>query len=140
VAFIAIYVVSGLDRRFGWSALPHYVFIAGDLGAALGFYIVFKTFKENTFTAANITVDPTQTVVSTGPYAVVRHPMYSGALLLLFGTPIALNSLWALPAFIPMCGIVVARLLDEERFLKQNLAGYGAYCEQVKWRLLPGLY
>ena len=140
VAFIAIYVVSGLDRRFGWSSLPAYIVIAGDAGVIIGFYLVFKTFQENTFTAANIQVDEEQAVISTGPYSIVRHPMYSGALLLLLSTPIALNSCWALLAFIPMCAVIVARLLDEERFLKKNLAGYASYCLKVKWRLIPGLF
>ena len=139
VAFMAIYVVSGLDRRFGWSALPEYIAIAGDAVVIVGFYIVFKTFQENTFTAANIQVDEAQTVITSGPYSVVRHPMYSGASLLLLGTPIALNSYWALLAFIPMCAVIIARLLDEERFLKKNLAGYDSYCLKVKWRLFPGL-
>ena len=140
LAFISIYVISGLDRRFGWSALPEYIVIAGDIGVIAGFYIVFKTFQENTFTAANIQVDEAQTVITTGPYAMVRHPMYSGALLLLLSSPIALNSCWALPAFIPMCAVIVARLLDEERFLKKNLVGYSSYCLKVDWRLFPGLF
>ena len=139
-AFIAIYVVSGLDRRFHWSPLPEYITIAGNAGVIAGFYIVFKTFQANTFTAANIQVDEAQTVITTGPYAVVRHPMYSGALLLLLSTPIALNSCWALLTFIPMCAVIIARLLDEERFLKKHLAGYASYCLKVKWRLFPRLY
>ena len=140
LAFISIYVVSGLDRRFCWSSLPEYMVIASDAGVIVGFYIVFKTFQENTFTAANIQVEEAQTVIATGPYAMVRHPMYSGALLLLLSTPIALNSCWALLAFIPMCAVIIARLLDEERFLKKNLAGYVSYCFKVKWRLFPGLF
>lgn len=140
VAFISIYVVSGLDRRFYWSALPEYIVIAGDTGVIAGFCIVFKTFQENTFTAANIQVDEAQTVIATGPYAMVRHPMYSGALLLLLSSPIALNSCWALLAFIPMCAVIIARLLDEERFLKKNLVGYSSYCLKVNWRLFPGLF
>ena len=140
VAFISIYVLSGLDRRFYWSALPEYIVIAGDTGVIAGFYIVFKTFQENTFTSANIQVEETQTAIATGPYAIVRHPMYSGALLLLFSSPVALNSCWALLAFIPMCAIIIARLLDEERFLKKNLVGYSSYCLKVSWRLFPGLF
>ncbi len=139
-AFIAIYVVSGLDRRMHWSAIPTYVSVAADVGVMIGFYIVFRTFKENTFTAATIEVSEKQKVISTGPYAIIRHPMYSGALLLLLSTPIALNSLWALFTFIPMCIIIIARLRDEEKFLKRNLNGYSAYCDQTKWRLIPGLF
>lgn len=140
VAFMAIYIVCGLDRRYGWSALPGYIFIVGDVGVIAGFYIVFKTFAANTFTAANIQVDVAQTVITTGPYAIVRHPMYSGALLLLLITPIALNSSWALLAVLPMFAVIIARLLDEERFLSKNLTGYTAYCLKVKWRLFPGVF
>jgi protein-S-isoprenylcysteine O-methyltransferase Ste14 len=139
-AFISIYVLSGLDRRFCWSALSGYIVIAGDLGVIGGFYIVFRTFQENTYAAANIQVEEAQTVIATGPYAFVRHPMYSGALLLLLSSPISLNSCWALLAFIPMCAVIVARLLGEERFLKKNLLGYSSYCLKVNWRLLPGLF
>jgi protein-S-isoprenylcysteine O-methyltransferase Ste14 len=139
-AFTSIYVASGLDRRFYWSALLEYIVIAGDTGVLAGFYIVFKTFQENTFTAANIQIDEAQTVIATGPYAKVRHPMYSGALLLLLSSPIALNSYWALLAFIPMCAVIIARLLYEEQFLKKNLVGYSSYCLKVNWRLLPGLF
>ncbi|WP_118975753.1 methyltransferase family protein [Taibaiella koreensis] len=140
LAFIAIYVVAGLDRRCSWSLLPKYLYIIGDAVVLVGFYIVFKTFAVNTFTAANIQVAKAQTVITTGPYAIVRHPMYSGALLLLLGTPVALNSWWALLSVLPMFVVIIARLMDEERFLKKNLSGYTDYCLKVKWRLLPGVF
>lgn len=139
-AFISIYVLSGLDRRFGWSEVPSWSSITADAGCVAGFYIVFLTFRENSFTSATINVGEGQKVIGTGPYAIIRHPMYSGALLLLFCTPIALGSWWALLSFIPMCAIIVARLLYEEQFLKTNLEGYTAYCSRVRSRLLPGVF
>ncbi|HEV2737249.1 MAG TPA: isoprenylcysteine carboxylmethyltransferase family protein [Candidatus Elarobacter sp.] len=114
--------------------------IAGDVLVALGFAIVFLVFKENPFTAATIEVAPAQTVVSTGPYAVVRHPMYSGALVLLLAMPVALGSWWALSGVILMMPALLWRLLAEETFLAKRLSGYSAYRDTVKYRLVPFLW
>jgi protein-S-isoprenylcysteine O-methyltransferase Ste14 len=91
----------------------------------------------DTFTAATIAVSPDQKVVSTGPYAVVRHPMYSGALVMLFGTPLALGSWWGLLMCIPMVFTIAWRARDEEQFLFKNLSGYKEYCQTVRYRLMP---
>jgi protein-S-isoprenylcysteine O-methyltransferase Ste14 len=135
--FIGTMILPSLDHRFSWSAVPMIVVVAGDLLVALGFLMVFLVFKENTFAAATIAVAPDQRVVSTGPYAVVRHPMYSGALIILFGTPLALGSWWALLMFIPMAFTILWRSRDEERFLLRNLFGYKEYCQIVRYRLVP---
>ncbi len=130
-------VLPSLDHRFFWSAVPLTVVAAGDLLVALGFLIVFLVFKENTFTAATIAVTPDQKVVTTGPYAVVRHPMYTGALVMLFGTPLALGSWWGLLMFVPMVLTIAWRACDEERFLLNNLSGYKDYCQTIRYRLIP---
>lgn len=135
--FIGTMILPSLDHRFSWSAVPRTVVVAGDLLVALGFLLVFIVFKENTFTAATIVVAPDQKVVSTGPYAVVRHPMYSGALVLLFGTPVALGSWWGLLMFVPMVLTLLWRAREEERFLLENLSGYKEYCQIVRYRLVP---
>jgi protein-S-isoprenylcysteine O-methyltransferase Ste14 len=135
--FIGAMILPSLDHRFSWSAVPLPVVAAGDVLTALGFLIVFRVFKENTFTAATIAVAPDQKVVSTGPYAIVRHPMYSGALIMLFGTPLALGSWWGLLMFIPMLFTIAWRARDEEHFLVQNLSGYKEYCQIVRYRLVP---
>ena len=137
VAFVAIFVLSALDHRFGWSPVPPYVSVIGDVLVALGLYFVFLVFKENTFTSAIIEIDDDQKVISSGPYALVRHPMYIGALVMLIGVPLALGSLWGLVAIIPMTMVLIARLLDEEKFLAKNLAGYCEYQSKVKSRLVP---
>ena len=94
IGFVAMLVVPALDHRFTWSSVPLYAVIAGDALTALGFYIVFRVYKENTFTSATIEIAENQKVIFTGPYAIVRHPMYSGGLLLFIGMPFALGSYW----------------------------------------------
>jgi protein-S-isoprenylcysteine O-methyltransferase Ste14 len=137
VVFIAIFVVSVLDHRFGWSTVPPSLTALGDLLIVIGFYLVFLVFKENSFASGTIEVGAEQKVIATGPYALVRHPMYIGALVMLMGVPLALGSLWGLLAIIPMVVVLVARLLDEERFLAKNLAGYSEYQGKVRYHLLP---
>lgn len=137
LAFVAILVVPSLDFRFRWSYVPLWLVLAGDLLVMLGFYIVFRVFRVNTFTAATIEVAAQQTVVSTGPYAHVRHPMYSGALIMLLGTPLALASWWGLLPFAFMLAVIVVRLLDEEKLLLADLPGYAEYTARVKYRLVP---
>lgn len=137
VAFIALFAVSALDHRFAWSSMPPYLTALGDILIVLGFYLVFLVFKENTFASGTIEVGAEQKVIATGPYALVRHPMYVGALVMLVGVPLALGSLWGLVAMVPMTIVLVARLLEEERFLALNLAGYSEYQSKVRYHLLP---
>ena len=138
--FIALYIVAGLDFRFGWSHVPAVVSVLADGVVALGFYVVFLVFRENSYTRSTIEVSAGQQVITTGPYALVRHPMYAGAMLLMIFTPVALGSWLALPFVIPLILVIVARLLDEERFLKANLPGYEDYCQQVHSRLVPSIW
>jgi protein-S-isoprenylcysteine O-methyltransferase Ste14 len=139
-AFLLVIVFPVLDHRFRWSTMPPYVNIAGDVLIALGFYIVFLVFKENTFTSALVEVVADQEVISTGPYARVRHPMYIGALILLLGVPLALGSLLGIFTIIPITLVIIWRLLDEERFLAKSLQGYVDYEDKVKYRLVPHIW
>jgi protein-S-isoprenylcysteine O-methyltransferase Ste14 len=138
--FIAVLVVPALDHRFGWSSVPLCAIVAGEILTALAFYLIFLVYKENTFTSAIIEVAPDQKVISTGPYAIVRHPMYVGGTLLVVGTALALGSYWGLVALLGMMPALIWRLLDEERLLKANLPGYIEYCRKVRWRLVPGIF
>ena len=140
VVFGATFVVSALDYRFGWSDVPQSAVAAGNALVVLGFLSVFAVFRENSFASAIIEVGKGQKVVSTGPYALVRHPMYAGALLLFVGSPLALGSWWGLLLIVPMTAILIVRLLDEERYLVRNLPGYEAYCAKVRYRLVPGVW
>lgn len=140
VAFIAIFVFPAIDHRHGWSSMPTSVALAGDLLIAIGFLAVFLVFKENSYASSIIEVGAEQKVVTTGPYAIVRHPMYSGALVMLVGVPLALGSWWGLLLVIPITVVLVWRLLEEEKFLAKNLTGYAEYQERVRYRLLPLLW
>ena len=137
IAFLLVIIFPVLDHRFGWSMVPPYINIAGDLLIIIGFYIVFLVFQENTYVSALIEVGTEQKVVSTGPYAWVRHPMYIGALVLLLGTPLALGSWWGTFTIIPIALIIIWRLLDEGQFLVKNLPGYSEYNNQVRYRPVP---
>jgi protein-S-isoprenylcysteine O-methyltransferase Ste14 len=140
LGFIAILVVPGLDRRFGWSAVPSWAVVLGDLLVATGFLLIFVVYRENTFTAATIQVAPGQTVISTGPYAVVRHPMYASGALYMFGIPLALASYWGYLALAAMMPFLLWRLLDEERILTRDLPGYVDYRRRVRHRLVPFIW
>ena len=140
VAFAAVFVVSGLDRHFGWSHLHAAVSLAGDTLVLIGLFVVFLVFRENSYTAAAIAVGRDQPVISTGPYAYVRHPMYSGSLVMILGIPLALGSAWALLAFAALAALIVVRLLDEERFLVAGLPGYAAYRARTPARLIPHVW
>ena len=138
--FMALLVVPSLDRRFGWSHAPAAVEGTGIALVTIGFLAVFRVFRANSFTAGTIEITEQQTLISTGPYALVRHPIYSGALILLLGTPLALGSFWGLLPLIPMTAVLVARLLDEEKVLTEGLRGYREYCQTVRVRLVPFLW
>jgi protein-S-isoprenylcysteine O-methyltransferase Ste14 len=140
LGFVALIVVPGLDHRFGWSQAPAIVALAGDTLVAAGFYVIYLVFKANSFASSTIGVAEGQNLVSTGPYAFVRHPMYAGALIYLLGTPLALGSYWGIVVLALMTPILIWRLVDEERVLEQRLPGYSDYKRQVQYRLAPGVY
>jgi protein-S-isoprenylcysteine O-methyltransferase Ste14 len=140
LGFIALLVVPALDFRFGWSVVPLGGVVVGDALFVLGFGFIGRVYRENTFTAATIEVAKGQQVISTGPYAVVRHPMYASALLYLLGTPLALGSYWGLVALLGMLPFLIWRLLDEERLLAMELPGYIDYQRKVQFRLVPGVW
>jgi len=140
MAFIAIFIVSSIDHRFGWTHPASWVERVGDALVALGLFVVWLVFRENTFTAGTIEVAPNQKVISTGPYSLMRHPMYSGAFIMLTGTPLALGSYWGLVPVGVLMLIIIARLLQEERFLAASLPGYSAYLGAVRIRLAPFIW
>lgn len=138
--FVLLLVLPALDRRYGWSQLPDGLALLGDALVALSFVVFYRVVRVNSNAAATVRVEEGQQVVSTGPYAVVRHPMYAGVLPMVAGMPLALGSWWGLaPGMLVMLALVW-RLLHEERFLVQNLPGYAEYCRRVHYRMLPGVW
>ena len=140
IGFIALLVVPALDHRFGWSAVPACVALLGDILVAIGFYGIWLVYRENTFSSATIELAQDHRVISTGPYAIVRHPMYAFGSLFLLGTPLALGSYWGLAPFAATMPFLIWRLVDEERFLAQRLPGYKDYQKQVPDRLIPRIW
>jgi protein-S-isoprenylcysteine O-methyltransferase Ste14 len=137
VGFAGILIICALDQRLGWSAVGWPVTLTGNLLVALGFLCILFVYKENTFASATIAIHPGQRVISTGPYAQVRHPMYLGALLMFIGMPLSLGSYWGLFGAVLMIPLLIWRLLNEEKFLLKNLPGYAQYRDKVRYRLIP---
>ena len=137
LGFLALFVLSGVDRRLHWSTVSPMASLIADAVVLVGFAIVLLTFRSNSYTSATIVVAKQQPLVDQGPYGVVRHPMYAGALLMLVATPVALGSWWASLGVLLMIAAIVARLLDEERHLSAHLGGYAGYRRRVRYRLVP---
>jgi protein-S-isoprenylcysteine O-methyltransferase Ste14 len=136
-----LFIVSGLDHHLGWSGgVDARLALAANVLVVTGFVLIFLTFRENSFAAATVQVGAGQPVISTGPYHVIRHPMYAGAMVLFLATPAALGSLWAYVPAVALSFTLVARLLDEERYLARHLRGYVDYRRNVRFRLIPGVW
>ena len=140
VLFSALLVFSALDHRFGWSPVPAAVSLTGDALVAIGLGIAIFTVIENRYAAATVTVEEGQKVVSTGLYGLVRHPMYMGAMIMIAGIPLALDSWWGLAVLIPYLFGVAFRIRDEERMLTNELNGYREYTQKVHHRLVPHVW
>jgi len=140
LAFFLGFLFPGLDHRYGWSGVPAWASVLADALVFLGYVIVFLVFRENSYTSRIVEVVEGQKVVTTGPYALVRHPMYAGVVLMYLSTPIALGSFWALAFFVPVIVLIVVRALDEERVLVRDLEGYTEYTQKVRYRLVPRVW
>jgi protein-S-isoprenylcysteine O-methyltransferase Ste14 len=137
LGFIGLLVLPAIDHRLGWSDLPGWAAIAGDVIMLLGWLGIFFVFRENSFASAIIESAADQRVISSGPYAWVRHPMYAAALVMLVGMPLALGSAWGVLLVLALVPLLIWRLMDEERFLVNHLPGYREYQGRVRYRLLP---
>jgi protein-S-isoprenylcysteine O-methyltransferase Ste14 len=138
-------ILAGLDFRFGWTRrwvgdVPVAVVIAGQTMAVAGYWLVFWVMKTNTFASSIIQVENQQTVIRSGPYEVVRHPMYTGMVVTVIGIPLALGSYVTLPVFALLVPLLAYRLIHEERMLRRDLSGYAEYCEHTRFRLVPWVW
>lgn len=138
--FIGGFVVAGLDFRFGWSNAPDAVVIAASALFLFAYALYAEVMRENAYLSRTIRVEEGQTVVDTGLYGIVRHPMYSATVLLFLMIPLILGSWYALIVFAFYPAIIILRLKDEEDLLSRELAGYEDYKKKVKYRLLPFIW
>ncbi len=142
-AFLGIFgmmAFSAFDHRMGWSSVPALVSVLGDVLVAAGLGITMLVVMQNGYAAATVTVEPGQTVASGGVYRFVRHPMYVGFVIMMVGMPLALGSYWGLLFVIPSVAALVFRIVDEEKLLTKELAGYNEYAERVRYRLMPNVW
>jgi protein-S-isoprenylcysteine O-methyltransferase Ste14 len=140
VVVAVVLVISALDHRFGWSTVPPAAVVLGNVLVLGGLAVAELVIVQNNYAAATITVERDQPLVSTGLYGFVRHPMYFGALVMMIGTPPALDSWWGLLAALPLIAVFAARIVDEEALLRADLPGYADYTQRVRYRLLPGVW
>jgi protein-S-isoprenylcysteine O-methyltransferase Ste14 len=137
---LAVMIFSAFDHRMGWSHPPGWVSVIGDALVAAGLLIAMLVVVQNGYAAATVTVEEGQTVISGGLYKFVRHPMYVGTVVMMVGVPLALGSYWGLLLVLPGLAVLVFRILDEEKLLTQDLAGYREYAQRVRYRLVPNVW
>jgi protein-S-isoprenylcysteine O-methyltransferase Ste14 len=140
IYFLVAFMLPGFDIRFGWSNVPPIVSILADLLVLAGYLTFVWVLMVNSYLSRVVEVDAGQKVVTTGPYAIVRHPMYAGISLLYIASPVALGSFWALIPALLIVPILMARIRNEEEVLRRELPGYVEYTQKVKYRLLPGVW
>jgi protein-S-isoprenylcysteine O-methyltransferase Ste14 len=138
--FLAMFVIPGFDHRWNWSDVPMWAVLAADGLVALSYGLLVWVLLTNHYASRVVEVEAGQNVISTGPYAIVRHPMYVAMLLLYFSTPIALGSYWALLPTLALPFMLAARIRNEEDVLRRDLPGYAEYIQKVRYQLIPGLW
>lgn len=140
LCFIALFILPDFDYRLHWSKVPPILGVIVAVTVAIGFYFIFLIFRENCFSSGTIEVAADQNVITTGPFALFRHPMYVGALLVMLPSPFVLGSWVAIPLTFHLIAVIIIRLLDEEKYLSTNLKGYQEYWQKVHYRLIPGIW
>ena len=138
--FLCGFILAGLDFRFSWSNLPGWVNVLGALLFLIAYALYAEVLRENTWLSRTIEVQEGQTVVSTGLYGIVRHPMYAVTLLLFLSMPLVLGSVPAFVVFLVYPAIITKRIRNEEDVLERELSGYREYKQKVRWRLIPYIW
>jgi protein-S-isoprenylcysteine O-methyltransferase Ste14 len=140
IYFIIIFILPGFDKRYGWSNVPVWLVLLADIGVLAGYGIYILVLRTNSYASRVIEVEQGQQVITSGPYALVRHPMYLGMILLMISTPLALGSYWAFIPSLALIPILAARAKNEEELLVNELAGYREYVQKTRYRLFPGIW
>lgn len=138
--FVLAFLLPGFDRRFGWSAVPPAVVVGTNVGIVIAYALFARVLLANRYASRIIEVEAGQSLATTGPYAVVRHPMYVAMLAIWLLSPIALGSWWAALTMLPIVPVIVVRIRNEEAVLQRDLAGYADYMGRVRYRLIPGIW
>lgn len=140
ILILIAFILPGLDVRFGWSNVPALVSLAAAAIVGISYYLFILVLKANSFAARTVETEEQQTVATSGPYAVVRHPMYLAISLLYVFSPLALGSWWAMipTVFLPL--VLVGRIKNEEEVLMRELKGYSEYVQKTRYRLFPGIW
>jgi protein-S-isoprenylcysteine O-methyltransferase Ste14 len=140
IPFLIAFLLPGFDKRFGWSNVPVVAVVIADILVLISYGIFFLVIKENPYASRIVEVEPEQTVITSGPYAKVRHPMYSVVLTMYLFSPLALGSYWAIIPMIFIIPLIVARILNEEEVLVRDLDGYKEYMLKTRYHLIPGIW
>jgi protein-S-isoprenylcysteine O-methyltransferase Ste14 len=140
LAIIPLFALPGFDRRFGWSTMPELFMWIGLAGLVAGYALFFAVIRANSYASRVVEVQEGQRVIDTGPYSVIRHPMYAATILIYLASPFALGSWWALIPALGYLSLLPLRIRDEESLLRRELPGYEEYCGKVRWRILPGAW
>ena len=140
LVFMAGFVLAGLDFRFGWSDVPLPVVIAASVIFLIGYGLYAEVMRENAYLSRTVKVEEGQTVISTGLYGIVRHPMYLASVLMFLSIPLVMGSWYALIPFAFYPVLMVVRILDEEKLLTAELLGYEEYKRKVKYRMIPFIW
>lgn len=140
ILFVASFILAGLDFRFGWSSLPHWVVWTSSIVFLLSYGIYAEVMRENEWLSRSIEVMEGQKVVSTGLYGIVRHPMYTATIAMFLAMPLVMGSWWAFLVMVPYVVAIVTRIKDEETLLTKELEGYLEYKEKVRWKLIPYIW
>ncbi len=134
------FLIPGFDFRYGWSSVPIWLVILSDIIILAGYFLIFFSFKENVYAGRTVEIFKGQKVIDSGPYAIVRHPMYAGIIPLFLFIPLALGSFWGIIPMLVVCAAIIFRIFNEEEMLKRDLPGYVEYCEKVRYRLIPFIW
>jgi len=138
--FLVTFLIPGFDFRFHWSEMPPAAVVSSEILVLAGYLVVALVFKANSYASSIIEIEKDQKVITTGPYAIVRHPMYLGVLIFYIFSPLALGSYWAVIPALFIVPLIIARIKGEEKELLENLAGYRDYATKTRYRLLPGIW
>lgn len=140
LVFLVGFVLAGLDWRYGWSEVCATATITASVVFLIGYLLYFEVMRENVWLSRTIEVFDEQEVISSGLYGIVRHPMYTATILMFLSMPVVLGSWWAVIPFVFYVPLIVVRIIDEERLLRQELRGYDDYCTHIRWRLIPFIW